>query len=329
MVSSGIFDVFNGDADGLIARHQYRLKYPALSTLITGVKRDINLLNQLVNPAQAGAGDEIFVFDISYDANRDAAGILLDRGVQITWFDHHRADHLRHHPQLKTHINTDASTCTSLIVDSLLDGAYRHWAIAAAFGDNLHTQAKLLASTAQLSDTQCAVLQQLGEVINYNAYGDTVTDLLVMPTDLAALLATYASPFDFMAEVALFGILVDGFNDDITRLSALQAEYTDARVAAYILPDADWARRVSGTFANRCSRDFPDRAHIIATHKAADTCIVSIRAPANQPVGADLIAAHFGGGGRKSAAGINALPVAMLGKLIAVVRETYGVSRQR
>ena len=47
------FDVFNGDADGLCALHQLRLEAPLDSVLITGVKRDIALLQRV----PAGRGD--------------------------------------------------------------------------------------------------------------------------------------------------------------------------------------------------------------------------------------------------------------------------------
>src|SRR5678815_3472044 len=40
------FDVFNGDADGICALHQLRLADPLDSTLVTGLKRDIALLNR-------------------------------------------------------------------------------------------------------------------------------------------------------------------------------------------------------------------------------------------------------------------------------------------
>ena len=46
------YDVFNGDADGLCALHQLRLANPALAELVTGVKRDIKLLDRV----KAGAG---------------------------------------------------------------------------------------------------------------------------------------------------------------------------------------------------------------------------------------------------------------------------------
>ncbi|MEJ2533090.1 MAG: DHH family phosphoesterase, partial [Halioglobus sp.] len=40
------FDVFNGDADGICALLQLRKAQPLESTLVTGVKRDINLLSR-------------------------------------------------------------------------------------------------------------------------------------------------------------------------------------------------------------------------------------------------------------------------------------------
>ena len=39
-------DVFNGDADGLCALHQLRLAEPRESVLVTGVKRDIALVER-------------------------------------------------------------------------------------------------------------------------------------------------------------------------------------------------------------------------------------------------------------------------------------------
>ena len=69
-----IYDVFNGDADGICALTQLRLASPADSVLVTGVKRDINLLARV----EAQEGDEINVLDVSLDKNR--AG-LLNRAI--------------------------------------------------------------------------------------------------------------------------------------------------------------------------------------------------------------------------------------------------------
>ena len=54
-------DVFNGDADGLCALHQLRLAEPAAAELVTGVKRDIALLERVA----AAPGDLVTVLDVS------------------------------------------------------------------------------------------------------------------------------------------------------------------------------------------------------------------------------------------------------------------------
>ncbi|MFA0622220.1 DHH family phosphoesterase, partial [Vibrio sp. 10N.222.49.A4] len=43
------YDVFNGDADGIIALLQLRLSEPRKSVLVTGVKRDIKLVSQVAS----------------------------------------------------------------------------------------------------------------------------------------------------------------------------------------------------------------------------------------------------------------------------------------
>ena len=50
---------FNGDADGLCALQQLRLKEPQPATLVTGVKRDIALLRNI----DGQNGDAITVLD--------------------------------------------------------------------------------------------------------------------------------------------------------------------------------------------------------------------------------------------------------------------------
>ena len=100
------YDVFNGDADGICALLQLRLAMPTESTLVTGAKRDIALL-QRVN---AQAGDVVTVLDISADVNRTALCALLERGVQVEYFDHHFAGRLPTHPCLRAYIDPSAQT---------------------------------------------------------------------------------------------------------------------------------------------------------------------------------------------------------------------------
>lgn len=80
-----VIDVFNGDADGICALHQLRLAKPCESSLVTGVKRDINLLRKI----EANKGDKITVLDISLDKNREGLENCLNIGADIIYFDHH------------------------------------------------------------------------------------------------------------------------------------------------------------------------------------------------------------------------------------------------
>src|SRR3546814_7231329 len=77
-------DVFNGDADGICALTQLRLAEPRASRLITGVKRDIELLAQV----EADAGDRVTVLDISLDKNRAGVVRLLAAGAAVFYVVH-------------------------------------------------------------------------------------------------------------------------------------------------------------------------------------------------------------------------------------------------
>jgi hypothetical protein len=315
------YDVFNGDADGLIARHQYRLAFPASHIrLVTGVKRDVALLSRV----EASPGDHVFVFDVSYDTNAESAQELLQRGVHISYFDHHRATLLTAHPLLDAHIDTSARMCSSLIVDRFLGGRFRTWAIVAAFGDNLAQIASEMAVASGLSDDQTAMLRQLGEGLNYNAYGDDVTDLWFDPQSLAQRLASYNDPFAFIEHEDVFTRLNAGYANDLGRALAIDPVYSKASLAIYALPDEAWARRIGGSFGNYLSQAYPNRAHAICTCAPNEQWVVSLRAPLSQPVHADSVASQFPtGGGRAAAAGINAFPPARLAELIAAMQTAW------
>ena len=79
------YDVFNGDADGICALQQLRLHSPRNTVLISGLKRDIDLLSQV----KAGAGDNITVLDISLEKNRVALDRVLEAGASVFYADHH------------------------------------------------------------------------------------------------------------------------------------------------------------------------------------------------------------------------------------------------
>lgn len=313
------YDVFNGDADGICALHQLRLAFPADSRLITGVKRDITLLERVV----AKPGDKITVLDISLDKNREALLALLERGVQVAWFDHHFPGDIPAHPGFEAHIDRAPDICTSLLVDRFLQGRYRIWAVVGAFGDNLHAAARRAAEPLHLSAGQLDALQSLGECLNYNGYGETLADLHFSPDELYRLLHRHADPFAFIAGEPAFRQLQQGYAEDMAKAEGLQPEMATEACALYVLPDAPWSRRVSGSFSNRLAQSRPNRAHAILTRRS-EGYTVSVRAPLAAPTGADELCRRFdSGGGRMAAAGINCLPEAQLDAFVTQFRSAW------
>ncbi len=303
------FDVFNGDADGLFALHQLRLVSPVDSGLITGVKREVDLLRHV----RAEIEDCVTVLDISLDKNRKALLHLLEHGVRVRWFDHHFAGTIPEHPNLEAHINTAPAVCTSLLVNDHLQGAYLPWAVAAAFGDNLHDAARAAAVPLHLDGDRLQLLCLFGECVNYNSYGVSQDDLRFHPADLYRCMAPFADPFVFMAEDEAFSILKEGMESDIGQARQVRPEFADTHAALYALPDETWARRVSGIFSNELARMEPDCAHAVIMSLKAGGWRVSVRAPLTTRQGADELCRAFPtGGGRAAAAGINRLPEDML-----------------
>ena len=143
------YDCFNGDADGICALTQIRLATPLKSKLITGVKRDIKLLQQV----DAKKGDVVTVLDVSLDKNRDALSRVLASGAEVFYCDHHFAGEIPQSARLTTVINTMPDVCTSMLINKHLDGRYLDWAITGAFGDNLNRSAEALAKQSDISET--------------------------------------------------------------------------------------------------------------------------------------------------------------------------------
>lgn len=318
------FDIFNGDADGLCALQQLRLAEPLEAQLVTGAKRDIALL---ARPALADAArdDRLTVLDISLDRNRAALEALLARGVQVTWFDHHFAGAIPAHPGLQTFIDTSPQVCTSILVDRHLGGRHRAWAVAAAFGDGLADAAQTLARTLPLGEGDVATLRALGEALNYNGYGESEADLCIHPAALYAQMRGATDPLRFAAEAPIVRRLIDAMRDDLDQARALEPRQENAHGVVYLLPDAAWSRRVSGTFAHALAAGAPQRAHAVLTPNAHHGYVVSVRAPRARPQGADSLCREFGGGGRSGAAGIDHLPAEALQDFIArFARASWG-----
>jgi len=318
------FDVFNGDADGLCALTQLRNAEPRDAQLVTGVKRDINLLDRV----EATAGSQVTVLDVSLDKNRAGLERALAAGADVFYCDHHFAGDIPQHDHLQAVINTAPDVCTSILVNEHLKGAFREWAVVGAFGDNLQDSARRIARPLELDDSRLQLLENLGIYINYNGYGSKLEDLHFEPAELFRLISAYASPFDFMDDGrAHFDKLEQGYKQDMATAQSLAPEYRDTSVAAFMMPDEAWARRVSGVYSNDLANGDPDRAHAVLTAKASGCYLVSVRAPLNNKTGADELCMKFPtGGGRKAAAGINDLPGEQLQEFIDTFAAFYARS---
>lgn len=314
------YDIFNGDADGICALHQLRLAEPRTAELVTGAKRDIALVGRVA----ARAGDQLTVLDISLRSNAHAVQRALAMGASLQYFDHHAAGDIPQHPQFEAHIDTAPDVCTSLLVDRHLAGRHRLWAVVAAFGDNLVESAVRAAQPLQLDHTELARLHELGEAINYNAYGETADDLHYHPADLYRAIAPYQDPRHFIFDEPVFEVLKQACAEDLARAEDLQPEFATETAALYILPDAAWSRRVNGVFGNRLAQAMPQRAHAVLVTGSDGAYAVSVRAPRNKPLGADALCLAFAtGGGRQAAAGINRLPAQELPRFIDAFRSAY------
>ena len=316
------YDVFNGDADGILSLVQLRQLNPKESTLVTGVKRDIKLLQQVPIEKE---GCTVTVLDISMEKNAEALSKLLDKQAKVFYADHHRAGDIPQSEHLEAYIDLDANICTALIVDQLLEGKRHLWAITAAYGDNLIQVADKLAQDAKLTRDEAIALCELGTLVNYNGYGETLGDLHFSPADLYKSLVQYASPFDcILDESSVYHQLKTFYAEDHKKAqSALEIENNN-RLLAIELEDAAWARRISGVYGNELANANPNKAILVLTKNDSGSFRVSLRAPINNKQGAGDICAKFEtGGGRAAAAGINALPESQLVELLASVQEYY------
>jgi hypothetical protein len=301
------YDVFNGDADGICSLTQLRLAEARSATLVTGVKRDIDLLNKIT----AKAGDRITVLDVSMEKNIDPLRGVLAAQATVFYVDHHDSGAIPVDSNLTAIINEAPDVCTALLINGHLKGRFAAWAIVGAFGDNLKASAQALARTLPLSAEQVVLLEELGIYMNYNGYGEKIEDLHFTPENLFRLVSRHADPLDFILGDGRddFAKLKAGYLADMAAAEATKPEFETDTAAVFVFPDEAWARRVSGVYSNDMVNQFPTRAHAVLTKKRNGNYLVSVRAPlANKTGAAELCKQFPTGGGRAAAAGINDLP---------------------
>jgi hypothetical protein len=315
------YDVFNGDADGIIALLQLRLAQPKEATLVTGVKRDIQLLDKL----SLRDNDSLTVLDISMEKNKAGLKSALNIGAEVFYADHHKSGEVPEHSRLEAHINLDANTCTALIIDQLLEGRFHYWAITAAYGDNLVAKADELADLAGLTAKQQEQLKDLGVLINYNGYGSKLQDLHFDPAELFTELLAYDDPFAVIADQnSPYPILKAAYQRDMEQALSISPKYKSDTLGLFELPNEASSRRISGVYGNLLANRSPDTAHAVLTANSDGTYTVSLRAPLNNKQGAGDICSQFpSGGGRAAAAGINALEKGQIEAFIQSVESYY------
>lgn len=276
---------YNGDADGICSMVQWGLVHGVDGNRVTGVKRDIELLDR-IDPSK---GDEVIVMDISLARNHSMAQKFAQNGANITWFDHHLAG--ENIESISAHIDTSDNVCTARIVEQHL-GVESSWAQVALHGDGLSKHSSI------------PEYKELGELLNYNGYGADLTDLHFHPDDLMMLCLESKTPEQFMLSTA-FVKLKEGFDSDMSNADSIVE-----KDGFFLLPNEAWARRVVGVMAHRINEKGTG-PHVIAIDKGS-TFQVSIRGKN----GIGELCAMFGGGGRATAGGIDNLPKAEITALM-------------
>ena len=299
------YDVFNGDTDGIFAWHQLRLTHPRDAEIITGVKRDVNLASKV----NAEDGDLVTIMDVSHAKNRKDVQRILDSGAIVEYFDHHDPKELIEHPNITYHINTEPNISTGLIVNSHVNGQNCLWSIATAFGDNHLDLAMNMAKSESLSDEQVLILKQIGLVVNYNSYGQTIEDLFYSPEEIAeAARACGSDIFKFLEQGDIFSTLLENFNADMSSAVCQEPFSISKNGVIYTLPNEAWTHRIMGSFSNHLVSTNKNLACAIAVLNSDGTYRISVRSSINNPHGAGNLCGNFGGGGREKAGGINNLP---------------------
>ena len=152
-------------------------------------------------------------------------------------------------------------------------------------------------------------LRELGELINYNSYGDEIKDLNYSPIALYQAIKPFEDPWEFYHQSEVVSVLKNSYVDDLEKARSHTPIKQCEAGFIYQFPARSWSKRIAGVFCNIIAREEPEKAHALLVDRGDGNFLVSVRAPVNRPTGADRLCHDFHtGGGRKAAAGINKLP---------------------
>jgi len=308
------FDLFNGDADGIFSLLQVRQVEPRPDAIrITGVKRDTQLFKRILQDVRQG--DRITALDIGMARNAAALRSVLKTGTEVFFCDHHPTGEVPQSENLTVLMDVSPETCTAFLIDQYLDGAKSAWAICGAYGDNF-----------QALNLPLGQLRELGELVNYNAYGLTIEDLHFHPSDLFDRLSLYPDPMAFIEDAPdALNTLRQGHRSDWEIASRAREIHISNAGQILSLPASAASNRISGLFANALVDEEPDKAFAVLTHLGSgDGYRVSVRAPmVRKTCPANEFAAAFGGGGRAEAAGIDLLTEEDITRFVDAFTEAF------
>ena len=149
-------------------------------------------------------------------------------------------------------------------------------------------------------------------------------DLRFTPQTIYAALAHFADPLVFFAAQDILPILRLGFQQDMELALNQKVHRPLGKNRVYFFPDAAWARRISGVFANLKARENIEAAHALIAENSDGSLRISVRAPLADSKNADTLCRHFPtGGGRAGAAGINTLPSEMIDSFLSAFQAMY------
>ena len=321
------FDLFNGDADGIFSLLQMRQVDPRPDAVrVTGVKRDTKLFWQIAD--HVSSGDQITALDIGMARNAVGLAAVLERGGDVFFCDHHPTGDVPKHNNLTALTDTSAGTCTAYLIDKHLEGAKAAWAVCGAYGDNFQDLAAQIARDRGVI-LPLGQLRELGELVDYNAYGLTVEDLHFHPSDLYARLCAYPDPMAFIEDAPdALDTLRQGHRTDWDIAESAREIHISNSGQILSLPASPASNRISGLFANALVDEEPDKAFAVLTHLGPESggYRVSLRAPTSREIyPANAFAAEFGGGGRAEAAGIDMLTEADMTRFIDAFTARFSV----
>ena len=321
------FDLFNGDADGIFSLLQLRQAEPRPDAQrITGVKRDTQLFRRIATNVRAG--DRITALDIGMSRNIDGVKTVLQKNAEVFFCDHHASGEIPKADNLTVLVDASPETCTAFLIDQHLNGAASAWAVCGAYGDNFQALAARIAADRNLN-APLGQLRELGELVNYNAYGLTIEDLHFHPNDLYGMLSAYPDPMAFLEDAPdALDILRQGHRSDWEIAASAREIHISNAGQILSLPASAASNRISGLFANALVDEEPDMAFAVLTHLGPDAAgyRVSVRAPMSRPTKhASAFAAEFGGGGRAEAAGIDLLTDADMNRFVDSFNAAFGV----